>query len=158
MNIYEWAMRWGVPEAAVNELICDLRCTDDLLDRDQARDNGETWAQQNVRVDAAEDGARLWRNNVGGAYTQDGGFVRYGLCNDSKRMNTRIKSSDLVGIRPVTIGPEHLGRVLGQFVAREVKKPGWVFKGTAREVAQERFLKLVLSLGGDAEFTTREWK
>ena len=45
-----------------------------------------------------------------------------------------------------------VGHTVGQFVAREVKRTNWKYKGTAREDAQGKYLELVLSLGGDAAF------
>jgi hypothetical protein len=64
-------------------------------------------------------------------------------------MNASIKSSDLIGIRPVTL-PD--GRIIGQFVAREVKAGSWRYTGTAAEKAQLKFLELVAAMGGDAQF------
>jgi hypothetical protein len=93
---------------------------------------------------------------VGVAVDNRGQYVRYGLANESQAVNRRIKSSDLVGIRPVTIGPQHVGKVMGQFIAREVKRPGWTYRGNSHETAQLRYLELVLALGGDACFATGE--
>ena len=109
-----------------------------------------------IRLEASRRGCRLWRNNVGVAQYQDGRPVRFGLLNESKRMNEHIKSSDLIGIRPVLITPEHVGRTVGQFLAREVKRPRWTYRGTAREQAQLRFVELIRSFGGDACFATEE--
>lgn len=110
--------------------------------------------QNLIRLEASRKGLRLWRNNVGAAYLQDGTFVRYGLANETKAMNDAIKSSDLIGIRPTLITAAHVGSVFGQFVAREVKASGWRYTGTTREQAQNAFLEIVLSLGGDAAFAT----
>ena len=119
--------------------------------------SNETDAQNLVRLAASAAGTRLWRNNVGGGVRQDGTFLRWGLANDSTQMNKQIKSGDLIGIRPVLVMPGDVGRVIGQFVSREVKRPGWKFRGTEREMAQQRWIDLVRSLGGDAAFTTGEW-
>jgi hypothetical protein len=107
-----------------------------------------------IRLEASEKGARLWRNNVGATYTQSGNFIRYGLANDSSQLNAVIKSADLIGIRPILITQEHVGMIIGQFISREVKKPGWRYSNTDRERAQSAWAELILSLGGDACFTT----
>ena len=60
------------------------------------------------------------------------------------------------GIRPVMITTEHVGTVIGQFVAREIKAGGWKYRDSGREKAQGKFLQLVASLGGDASFANRE--
>ncbi len=128
-----------------------------MIDTDPAPHTGnslsETAVQNITRLNATERGCRLWRNNVGATLTADGSFIRYGLANDSKAMNKRIKSSDLIGICPVTITPEMIGQVIGQFVAREVKRGDWQYTATEREQAQLKFIELVVSLGGDAAFT-----
>lgn len=96
--------------------------------------------QAKIRYQASQLGWRLWRNNVGGLYDATGRFVRYGLCNESAQQNRKLKSSDLIGIRPVQTLE---GRTIGQFVAIEVKAPGGFI-----EPAQQRFIDLVNALGG----------
>ena len=148
--MYSWARAWNIPFEAVD----DLR---ERLSMDRvaiAGEGSEARAQSEIRLEAAEAGLVLWRNNVGAARMEDGSFLRYGICNDSKALNARIKSSDLVGIRPLLITPEHVGTVVGQFIAREVKRPGWSFSGSDRERGQLRFLEIVLAYGGDAAFAT----
>lgn len=118
----------------------------------------EATAQNLVRLAASRAGCRLWRNNVGAGYLTDGTFVRFGLANESAAVNKHIKSADLVGIRPVLITPDHVGQTIGQFLSREVKRPGWRYAGTAHERAQLAWAELVRSLGGDAAFTTGEFE
>ena len=116
----------------------------------------ESAVQVRVRLEASQKGCRLWRNNVGVLRDERGVPVRYGLANETKAMNQKIKSSDLIGIRPLVITQEMVGMTVGQFVAREIKAEGWKYTGTDREKAQLRFLELVLSLGGDAAFANSE--
>jgi hypothetical protein len=152
MNLYNWAARWGVPPEALN----DLRREFGAIDTNPAHitaTTGEAVVQQRIRIEASQKGARLWRNNVGAVVDTRGNFIRYGICNDSGKINKEIKSSDLIGIKPVAL-PD--GRIIGQFVAREVKPAGWHYTGTDREQAQLRFLELVAGLGGDAQFATSE--
>ena len=117
----------------------------------------ESDAAARCRLAASLAGARLWRNNVGAGKLDNGSFIRWGLANESRQMNETLKSSDLIGIRPVIITPEHVGRTLGVFVSRETKRPGWVYSGNSHEAAQLKWLELVRSLGGDAAFSTGEW-
>lgn len=109
-----------------------------------------------IRIEAGRKNIRLWRNNVGAGYMKDGSFIRFGLANESEKMNKLIKSSDLIGVRPVVITQEMVGLTIGQFVAREVKKSGWSYKATEREQAQLRYIQLINSLGGDAAFAVGE--
>lgn len=105
-----------------------------------------------IRLEASGAGVFLWRNNSGVATDSTGRPVRYGLANDSPQLNKVFKSSDLIGIRPVTITPGHVGSVIGQFIAREVKRGDWRYTGSQREEAQAAFLALINSCGGDAQF------
>lgn len=150
--ITQWAARHGVTA----EAIADLQKVLVVEPQSRGIDTPEAEVQARVRLEAAKAGARLWRNNVGAALTEDGRFIRYGLANESERQNSHLKSSDLIGVKPRLITSEDVGHVIGQFVAREVKRGGWRFTGTEREQAQLRFLKLVYSLGGDACFVTGE--
>ena len=115
----------------------------------------EAAVQTEIMVKASELGMRLWRNNVGACVDANGNHLRYGLCNSSKQMNAVFKSSDLIGIRPVTITQDMVGSVIGQFVSIEAKREGWrrSMKNT-REAAQAKWLDLVRSLGGYAKFST----
>ena len=103
-------------------------------------------------------GWRLARNNVGVLLDKRGVPVRYGLWNQSREMNERIKSSDYVGWRPLLITPEMVGDVVAQFVAVEFKHEGWMPAPPtdrtrfAHEQAQQRFLDMVRTDGGYGEF------
>lgn len=114
----------------------------------------ESTIQAEIRVEAAKLGMYLWRNNTGATYDAKGNFIRFGLANDSAKMSKTIKSSDLIGIRPVVITQDMVGKTIGQFVAREVKREGWKYKDTQREQAQLKFLELVRDMGGDALFAS----
>lgn len=111
---------------------------------------------QIVRLEASEKGIRLFRNNVGATYTQDGSFLRYGLANESTQLNSVLKSADLIGIHPVVIEPWMVGGTIGQFVSRECKMSHWKYTGTDREKAQVAWRDLIRSLGGDAEIVTEK--
>jgi hypothetical protein len=153
--VTQWAQRHGVSPRAIAELGALLKGLDvDLAEVLEGA--SESRVQSLIRLEAANKGIRLWRNNVGAGKTEAGTFVRYGLANDSAAVNMRLKSADLIGIRPVLIQPEHVGHVIGQFVSREVKRGGWVYSGTDREVAQANWAALVNSMGGDARFAAGE--
>lgn len=155
MNLNQWAIKWGVPFEAVEDLRRQMTATST---EPQATAAGESEAavQTRIRLEASRKGLRLWRNNVGACMDDNGNFIRYGLANDSKQMNDVIKSSDLIGIRPVVITKSHVGQTIGQFVAREIKPSAWRYSGTNRESAQLAFLELVAGLGGDAQFANGE--
>jgi hypothetical protein len=81
--------------------------------------------------------------------------VRFGLANDSKQVNQRVKSADLIGIRPVVITQDMVGAVIGQFVSIECKHEGWKpSMSDEHEAAQARWAELVLLAGGYATFST----
>jgi len=152
LSIHEWALRHGVPFAAVQDLLAMMGAADAQFAPGDAIGESETAVQNSLRLEMSRKGGRLWRNNVGAGKLENGQFIRWGIANDSKQMNETIKSSDLIGIRPELITPDHVGRRMGIFVAREVKPMGWRFTGSGRENAQLAFIKLITSLGGDAKF------
>lgn len=105
-----------------------------------------------IRIEASRHGIKLWRNNSGALKDETGRQVRYGLGNESKEINDRLKSSDEIGIASIIITPEMVGMTIGVFTAFEVKKPGWKYSGTGREGAQKNFIDFVTRLGGIAAF------
>src|ERR1700677_1701677 len=86
-----------------------------------AEATSESQVQSLVRLEAARKNIRLWRNNVGVLQDETGRPVRYWLANDSKALNEKIKSGDLVGWRPMLITPAMIGATVAQFVSRECK-------------------------------------
>ncbi|HWI05787.1 MAG TPA: hypothetical protein VNT52_18415 [Acidimicrobiales bacterium] len=155
-NLYQWAARWGIPPAALAELQRECLGLEGTPGDDPHVGKTESFSQSQIVLEAARKGVRLWRNNVGVLRDESGRPVRYGLANQSKQMNEIIKSGDLIGIRPVLVTPAHVGHVIGQFVSREAKAPGWHYSGRDREVAQLNWANLICSMGGDAAFATGE--
>ncbi|MDD5363377.1 MAG: hypothetical protein PHN88_14720 [Ignavibacteria bacterium] len=152
MTINAWAKKWNIPAEALNDLRRELCAENDRVYMPpQSNIFTEAGALNSVRLEASEKGLRLWRNNRGAGKDEYGNYIRWGLANESKAVNEVIKSSDLIGIRPITLLN---GAIIGQFVAREMKRPGWKFTGTKEENAQLNFLRLIAALGGDAQFST----
>ena len=149
-----WAARWQIPPAAIHELF-QVLAQIDIAPSQTAPKGPEGQVQQELRVLAPHIGAHLWRNNNGALPDRRGVPVRYGLGNDSTRINKVIKSSDLIGVTPVTISPADVGRMAAIFTAVEVKRPGWTGARTEEEKAQATFLKLIHSAGGIATFATQ---
>lgn len=114
----------------------------------------ESLVQDEVRLRAAEMGISLWRNNVGVLKDERGRPIRYGLANESKKMNQSIKSADLIGIKPVLITPNMVGCMIGQFISLECKPGDWKYRGTDHEIAQAQWVKIINDAGGYAKFIT----
>lgn len=157
VNLHDWANKWAIPFAAFRDLQLTLGLyTPPLPQVDEGvAPKSEAFVQSLVRLEAREKGVYLFRNNVGALTPKDSKRpVRFGLGNDSEKINDVIKSSDLVGWRPVVIEQRHVGYKIAQFTCREVKEPGWQYSGTGREGPQQAWLNLVNACGGDAAFAT----
>lgn len=154
MIFADWAARWCIPPQAMHELQASVLGLDGTPETVVGM--SEAGVQSRVRAEASRRGCRLWRNNVGAGYADDGRFMRWGLANDSSAINAVVKSADLIGIRPRIIQPGDIGKLFGQFLSREVKAGGWRYSGTERERAQLNWANLINSLGGDAGFATGE--
>ena len=94
----------------------------------------EQHIQQEIRLALGRGPARLWRNNTGTLLDRQGRPVQFGLCKGS---------SDLIGLRTITIGPEHVGQTMAVFAAVEVKSA----KGRATP-EQQAFIDTVQGMGG----------
>ena len=111
----------------------------------------ESAVTSHIRLEAAHRGIELWRNNSGGFYDESGRFIRFGL--GSFLPQHECKSSDYIGITPILVTPEMVGKVLGVFTAIEIKESGWVFnKNDKRALAQKKFIDIVKKAGGIAGF------
>ena len=94
----------------------------------------EAVIQQQIRLALVSGPVRLWRNNAGTLPDRQGRPVQFGLCRGS---------SDLIGLRSITIGPEHVGQTIAVFAAVEVKS------ATGRPTPDQRaFIDTVQSMGG----------
>jgi hypothetical protein len=108
-----------------------------------------------IRLATSKRGILVFRNNSG-VDQSEGRHVRYGLCNDSAKLNAACKSSDLIGWMSVRIGPEHVGHTIAQFVSLECKREGWTYRGDDRERAQKKWIDMVNEAGGFGRFVTGE--
>ena len=154
--VYQWAIRHGVSMPALQELAGLFGMHGERFLPSAVKGTSEAAVQAAVRLEAARKGVRLFRNNVGVLMDATGRPVRYGLANESKQVNDVCKSADLIGWRPVLIGPQHVGQIIGQFVSRECKRPGWHYTGNEHEQAQLAWAQLVAAGGGDAAFCAGE--
>lgn len=154
-NLDQWAIKHGVGPLALSELKQSLG-VDNPSHMNECGATSETAVSKRVQLEASKKGGRLWRNNSGVAMNANGAPVRFGLGNESPDINRVFKSPDLVGIMPVRVTPHMVGSTIGVFTGREVKRPGWTYRGTDRERAQLNSIELILKLGGDASFCVSE--
>lgn len=151
IELRQWAVRHHVSLEALAELSGMLGAIGAPAGEAGA---SEARVQSQVRLAAPSAGMRLWRNNVGALTDERGIPVRYGLANDTKKLNEQLKSSDLIGWRRLPITPAMVGGIVAQFVSFETKHGGWSYKGDQHEVAQQRWLTLVQADGGYARFVS----
>jgi hypothetical protein len=151
MTLDKWAARWHIPPVALAELKASMGIYEQPC---IVAGISEAAVQQQIRLEAGKHGVALFRNNNGACMDGDGRMVRYGLANDSKAMNEKLKSHDLIGITPHVVTVQDVGSTVGIFTSVEVKRAGWKFTGTKREKAQLAWSELVIKLGGRAMFAT----
>ena len=96
----------------------------------------EQQIQQAIRKALGRGDARLWRNNTGTLLDRHGRPVQFGLCKGS---------SDLIGLRRVTVTAEMVGLPIAVFAAVEVKAE----RGRITS-EQAAFIDLVQEMGGFA--------
>jgi hypothetical protein len=155
-EVIQWALRNNVNARALSELRAIFNTDGESRPPVISPGLSEAYVQSLVRLEAAQKGLKLWRNNVGVLKNENGIPVRYGLGNDSPELNKRIKSGDLIGWRPILIQPFHVGSTVAQFVSRECKRPGWHYSGNEHEQAQLKWAEVITAAGGDAGFCTGE--
>lgn len=149
VDLRTWALRHGIGEAA----LLDLAETLGAGTQPEGRDGGsEARVQSQVRLAAPRHAMRLFRNNVGVLFDKRDVPVRFGLANESKQINERLKSADLIGWRRVVITQEMVGSTIAQFTSLECKETGWKYTGDEHEQAQQRWAALVATEGGYARF------
>lgn len=154
----ELCNRWRLPPLLMKELKAILK--PEMTIHPGATSEAAT--QNRLRLNASDYGGYLWRNNNGACVavdkeTKQERHIRYGLGNDSKKLNEVFKSSDLIGITPVKIYDYHVGRTMGIFTAIECKKPGWhLTPSDKRGHGQLNFINTVQVCGGISMFANHE--
>lgn len=117
-------------------------------------------ASQAVRVRASTWGLKLFRNQSGALCDKDGRLIRFGLGNESKKLNQELKTGDFVGWTSLVITPEMVGKTVPIFTNIEAKaagfKPRVEYNKNSREYAQNKFNLLVEAAGGMAGFASCE--
>lgn len=152
MLLTDWAIKWGIPFEALDDLKFDLGLLEANLPHVEPTDKSETRVQKETRLNAARYGDRLWRNNNGACFDDTGRMIRYGLGNDSKDLP--YASSDLIGIRPHVVQVGDVGKTIGIFLSFEIKEQGWKFTGSKREQRQLNWHHFINARGGIACFVS----
>ena len=111
--------------------------------------NPETKLQNSVMLALSQAGCTIWRNETAGVWVgrpvhregqlvtlANARMIQAGLCKGS---------CDLIGITPVTITPDMIGKTIGVFTAQEIKTRAG---RTTQE--QDRFIAAVRAAGGIA--------
>ena len=139
MTFGEWVRVYQIPPQAVAAFYGMV------LPVSNVTATSEAATQNLIRIEASKYGFTMWRNNNGAVTTDDGRHIRFGVGNDSKKLNEIWKSPDLIGI-----GPN------GRFVGCEVKRPDWRAPENNRDRAQLNCLNQINALGGIGFFATSE--
>lgn len=109
--------------------------------------------QNEVLLAASAQGYTLFRNNVGVGWQGDATRLTDGsvLIRNPRPLHAGlcVGSSDLIGWRPILVGPEHLGATIAQFVGVEVKTP------RGRESTAQRTFRRVVSTAGGLALVAR---
>ena len=115
----------------------------------------ETNISKRIQKATSKLGARLFRQNVGGAWV--GKVTRVSqtsvLIENARpiQMGLITGSSDLIGWYPVVITPEMVGRKVAVFTAMEVKTPHGI-----ASPEQKNFVAVIEEAGGIAAITRSE--
>ena len=69
-NLNQWAIKWGVPFEAVEDLRNELG----IVNTEPSPQQGESESaiQTRARLEASRKGKRLWRNNIGATMDDKG--------------------------------------------------------------------------------------
>lgn len=155
--LHEWAAEEGITAEQLDRLHRKLGMLGaSVIDDRLSQGSSESAVTSIFRLQVSAQGHRYWRNNSGALPDKTGRLVRYGLGNDSSRVNAVLKSSDWVGVERHLITPQMVGTYGGFFGSVELKRAGWRYTGDERERAQLNFITLVNSLGGRARFFSGE--
>lgn len=152
-NLNDWGTRYRIPPEALQELLDFLTPPAPLT---SSTTSSEARVQRQVRLATNATSGLLLRNNSGTLTDSRGVPVRFGLGNDSAKLNKEFKSSDLVGLTPILIEPRHVGFYWGVFTSIEVKKGDWRYRGNETERGQLAFINAIKARGGIAGFATSE--
>lgn len=150
-SLEDWQRRNGISDQAMK----DLRNVFQPDGTPHEDGKSESATSKQCELVAAQNRVRLWRNQSGALKNENDVMVRYGLGNTSKKINEVMKSSDYIGFKTIVITPDMVGRSIAQFIAAEMKKPGWhLTPGDKRGNAQAAFGAIVLNGGGLFRFIT----
>lgn len=93
--------------------------------------------QAEIQIETSNHGVQLFRNNTGAYTTESGSYVRFGVGGPG--------GSDLIGLTPVKITQDMVGKTIGVFTAIEVKTE----RGKATK-QQQKFIDSIIKNGGIA--------